>query len=88
MKTVPDHHEPKTRLRKALRQKRTGLPSTRRAALDAAINRQLIEFSRTAQLSDVAAYLAFDGEPDLSPALQELEDTGVTLALPVVTEHN
>ena len=87
MKTVPDHHEPKNRLRKVLRKKRAALPATRRAVLDAAINRQLIEFSRTAQLSDIAAYLAFDGEPDLSPALQELEESGVTLALPVINEH-
>ena len=87
MKTVPDQHEPKTRLRKALREKRTVIDATRRAALDAAINRQLIEFARTAQLSDIGAYLAFDGEPDLSPALQELESLGVTLALPVLKLH-
>jgi len=77
----------KNRLRKALRGKRASIDGTRRAALDAAINRQLVEFARTAQLSDIAAYLAFDGEPDLSPALQELESSGVTLALPVIKEH-
>ena len=77
----------KNRLRKALRGKRAAIDGTRRAALDAAINRQLVEFARTAQLSDIAAYLAFDGEPDLSPALQELESSGVTLALPVIKEH-
>ena len=87
MKTVPDHHEPKTRLRKVLRNKRSILSGTQRAAFDAAINRHLIEFARTAQLSDVGAYLSFDGEPDLSPALQELETQGVTLALPVLQEH-
>ena len=87
MKTVPDHHQPKARLRKALRAKRTGLAETRRAALDAAFCRHFIEFARTAQLSDIGAYLSFDGEPDLSPALQELESLGVTLALPVLKEH-
>ena len=86
MKSVPDQHDKKTRLRNELRKKRAGIENVRRAALDAAINRHLLEYARTAQLSDIAAYIAFDGEPDLSPALQELDDNGVTLALPVVNE--
>lgn len=86
MKKVPDHHDLKTRLRKDFRMQRTAIDENRRTASDAAINRALLEYARTSRLSDVAAYLAFDGEPDLLPALQELERDGVTLALPVVNE--
>ncbi len=86
MKKVSDHHDRKTRLRKKLRMQRTAIDEDRRRALDSAINRALLEYAKTSSLSDIAAYLAFDGEPDLSPALQELEQNGVTLALPVVNE--
>ena len=65
---------------------RTGMDRNRRVILDAAINRHLVEYARAAQLSDIAAYLSFDGEPDLSPALQELETNGVNRALPVIHE--
>ena len=34
----------------------------------------------------IAAYMAFDGEPDLMPALAMLENSGVRLALPVVQD--
>lgn len=84
MKTVPDQHSQKNQLRKELRARRAGIASNSRAALDALINRHLVEYARAAHLSDIAAFLAFDGEPDLSPALQELGDSGVTLALPVI----
>lgn len=86
MQKVPDQHSEKVRLRKELRNNRTGLDERQRAALDASINRHLVEYARAARLSDVAAYLAFDGEPDLRPALNELDARGVTLALPVVEE--
>ena len=35
----------------------------------------------------IAAYAAFDGEPDLEPALRELDAGGVRLALPVVLDE-
>ena len=88
MKKVPDQRDQKSRLRKELRAARSEIARNRRAALDASINRHLVEYARTARLSDIAAYVAFDGEPDLSPALQELEQSGVTLALPVVNEKS
>ncbi|MEE4216213.1 MAG: 5-formyltetrahydrofolate cyclo-ligase [Xanthomonadales bacterium] len=86
MKKVPDHHDLKTSLRQKLRMQRAGIDENRRAELDHAINSALLEHARTARLSDIAAFLAFDGEPDLSPALRELEQSGITLALPVVNE--
>ena len=84
MKTVPDQHVLKNRLRSELRARRAAISSARREALDAAINRHLVEYAHTARLSDIAAYFAFDGEPDLLPALQALEAGGVTIALPIV----
>ena len=84
MKTVPDQHVLKSRLRKALRARRTGIAATQRKKLDAAINRHLVEYAHAARLSDIAAYFAFDGEPDLFPALQALEADGVTIALPII----
>ena len=86
MHKVPDHHSAKVQLREELRRNRSGLDDDRRAALDEAINRHLVEYVRTAQISDIAAYLPFDGEPDLRPALAELDARGVTLALPVIEE--
>lgn len=86
MKKVPDHHDLKTSLRKKLRMQRAGFDKDLRAVLDSAINSRLLDYARTSRLSNIAAYLAFDGEPDLSPALQELEQNGITLALPVVNE--
>lgn len=86
MKKVPDHHDLKTSLRKELRMKRSGIDRDRRTAFDNAINQALLEYARTSKLSDIAAYLAFDGEPDLSAALGELDQNGVTLALPVIKE--
>ena len=84
MKTVPDQHVLKSRLRKGLRARRNGIAETQRDKLDAAINRHLVEYAHAARLSDIAAYFAFDGEPDLFPALQALEADGVTIALPII----
>ncbi|MGD8346332.1 MAG: 5-formyltetrahydrofolate cyclo-ligase [Lysobacterales bacterium] len=86
MKRVPDKHNQKSDLRKELRSRRAALAPGRRAELNAAINRHLIEYTQTARISDLAAFHAFDGEPDLSAALQHLAENGVTLALPVVRE--
>jgi 5-formyltetrahydrofolate cyclo-ligase len=87
MKTVPDQHSRKQALRKELRDVRSAIGKNRRVALDETINRHLLEYARTTRLSDIAAYLAFDGEPDLLPALEQLDRDGVTIALPVVREH-
>lgn len=87
MRTVPDQHDHKQALRKKLRAVRSSISKSRRATLDDAINRHLLEYARTARLSDIAAFLAFDGEPNLAPALERLDGEGVNIALPVVREH-
>ncbi len=86
MKTIPDQHVLKNQIRKELRARRTDLAGDRKSSFDEAINRHLVEYAHAARLSDIAAYMAFDGEPDLAPALRQLEADGVTIALPVVKE--
>jgi 5-formyltetrahydrofolate cyclo-ligase len=86
MKTEPSLHAPKSALRKTVRLRRAGLTADQRRRADAAINRHLLDFASRVQPGLVAAFMAFDGEPDLAPALQELERSGVRLALPIVQD--
>ncbi|NCF62195.1 MAG: 5-formyltetrahydrofolate cyclo-ligase [Gammaproteobacteria bacterium] len=80
----PSQRRLKDQLRKEIRCKRAGLESSKRSRLDAAVNQYLVEHVRQMQPKVVAAYLAFDGEPDLAPAMEQLRGMGITLALPVV----
>jgi 5-formyltetrahydrofolate cyclo-ligase len=80
----PGQKSLKSRLRKDIRRKRAGIEAVQRMHWDTAINQHLDEYSRQANPAVVAAYLAFDGEPDLMPSLAGLEDRGVKLALPVI----
>lgn len=86
MKKLPDQKSLKEQLRTELRQQRAGLDEIHRNVLDTAINTHLVNYVRSENHRTVAAYLAFDGEPDLSLALTKLEQQGVTLALPVVQD--
>ena len=84
MKTVPSLREAKSELRKEIRQRRASLDESRRRVLDTAINQHLLELTDRLKPRVIAAYQAFDGEPDLAPALQELRRRSACLALPVV----
>ena len=64
MKTVPDHHLPKSELRAALRRKRAAIDEFHRNILDTAINSHLVRHAREGEYAVIAAFLAFDGEPD------------------------
>jgi 5-formyltetrahydrofolate cyclo-ligase len=86
MKTVPDQKSRKDLLRKELRRERVNLEPRRRESCDAAINAHLIDKVQKENYRVVAAFLAFDGEPDLQPSLQTLSRKGVRLALPVIHE--
>ena len=86
MKTVPDHHLPKSELRAALRNKRAAIDELHRNILDTAINSHLVRHAREGEFGVIAAFLSFDGEPDLRLGLAELERSGATLVLPVVHE--
>jgi len=87
MKTVPNQQTLKSRLRTEIRRKRASLGAEQRKILDAAINRHLIEYAMQLKPEVITAFMAFDGEPDLTPALSQLEKAGVTLALPVIREN-
>jgi len=84
MKIEPSQKSPKSRMRKEIRRKRANIEAAQRKHWDAAINRHLDRYTELASLKVVAAYMAFDGEPDLMPSLAGLEDRGVKLALPVI----
>ena len=86
MKVEPTRKSLKSQLRKAIRAKRAGIDTAQRKRWDGAINRHLDQYSRQAGPAVVAAYLSFDGEPDLMPALAKLKGRGVKLALPVVQD--
>jgi len=76
----------KSRLRKELRQKRASIDAGQRGRWDALINQNLEEYTNQALPRTVAAYMAFDGEPDLLPALTGLARKGVKLAFPVIQD--
>jgi 5-formyltetrahydrofolate cyclo-ligase len=86
MKIAPNLKSPKSQLRKDIRRKRAGIDEAQRKHWDASINRQLDQYLLQAKPRVVAAYLAFDGEPDLMPSLAGLEKRGVKLALPVIQD--
>ncbi len=87
MQIEPSKKSMKSRLRKELRARRAGVSETQRNPWDCAIRRHIAEYTQSTGPAVVAAYLAFDGEPDLLPLLEELDELGVRLALPVVTER-
>lgn len=76
----------KSQIRKDVRVKRATLDDARRRIHDAEINRLLLDYAGRAEPTVIAAFRAFDGEPDVEPALRLLERRGATLALPVLTD--
>jgi len=86
MHIEPSQKTLKTRLRKELRQKRAAIDAVQRRRCDALINQTLEQYANKELPRTVAAYLAFDGEPDLLPALISLARQGVKLALPVIQD--
>lgn len=87
MNNEPSLKLQKAELRKSIRSLRAGLGTELRTALDKEINRHLLDFARRTGPGTIAAYAAFDGEPDLEPALRQLDAEGVRLALPVVMDE-
>ena len=86
MKIELSKKSPKSQLRKEIRRNRAGVDNAQRKHWDALINQHLDEYSSRAKYRIVAAYLAFDGEPDLMPSLAGMEKRGIKLALPVVQD--
>jgi 5-formyltetrahydrofolate cyclo-ligase len=90
---VPIHIEPgliqqqKKQLRSAMRAQRRGLAPELRVELNAALNDRLL--NRLLELTPcrVAAYLAFDGEPDLAALFGPLRKAGFQFALPFIEKQ-
>ncbi len=76
----------KQKLRNDIRQRRRILDGPTRASHDQSINRHLVQLAAQRGAKSLAAFFAFDGEPDLKPALTELAGRGVRIALPVIIE--
>jgi 5-formyltetrahydrofolate cyclo-ligase len=87
MNIEPSRQLRKTELRKRLRRERAALTVAQRQARDSAINHYLLEHAARTKPDVVAAFVAFDGEPDLAPALEQLEHQGIRLALPVIVDQ-
>ncbi len=84
MNSEPRPFPGKANLRKDLRAARAAVDARQRAGWDERINRELLAWAEQSRPAVLAAFLAFDGEPDLRPALRQLDQSGVRLALPVV----
>jgi 5-formyltetrahydrofolate cyclo-ligase len=78
----------KATLRTQLRRVRRSLSARDRKSLDKSINQALLEFVSARPADHIAAYWAFDGEPDLMPALRELDRQGRHVSLPVIVDDH
>jgi len=76
----------KDQLRAELRLRRKAIDPCERQLFDKSINQALLELVEQLHVSALSAFLPFDGEPDLRPALATLSRNGVQIALPVVAE--
>jgi 5-formyltetrahydrofolate cyclo-ligase len=86
MNIDPGRQPVKAEIRAALRKARSRLPPAQRRDWDGRINRHLVDYAKQQRAGVVAAFVAFDGEPDLAPALEELDRCGVRVSLPLVRE--
>lgn len=77
----------KAELRREFRERRRNLTPLQRASQNESINRSVISLVQETGAKSISAFLAFDGEPDLLPALNELCALGVDVALPVVGQN-
>ena len=74
----------KNELRRKFRALRRNLDPLQREARDRSINDCVVSLIADTGAKSVSAFLAFDGEPDLRPALDQLSRSGVMLVLPAI----
>ena len=72
------------RLRQQMRQARRSVSPSERQRAERSINQRLIERVAFHDVRNVAFYSAFDGEPDLTPAITAALDSGKRVFLPVL----
>ncbi len=78
----------KKNLRGLMRARRRGLDAELREPYNAALNERLLNRLLELPPCMVAAYLAFDGEPDLAPSFGPLRQAGFRLALPFIEQQD
>ncbi len=76
----------KDSLRGQLVGRRMGIDPRQRVQLDKQICIHLADFLAASEMLDLAAYVAFKGEPDLFPVLGDLHRAGRRVHLPVLAE--
>ena len=81
---MPDQLSTKRALRKHFRQVRSDVSRAQRQIWAPRLNRHVLAADQVQKARTVAAYLAFDSEPDLRFSMTQLHRRGVTVALPVV----
>jgi len=75
----------KQKLRADFRQRRRSLDPATRQDSESQINEALLKLVAQRQVKRLSAYLAFDGEVDIRPALQQLSSQGVIISLPLIS---
>jgi 5-formyltetrahydrofolate cyclo-ligase len=86
MHSEPSQTALKQKLRDEMRRARREIMPASRQQLDPAINNHLLQFAEAGAITSVAAFMSFDGEPDILPAMQALADSGAVVALPVIAD--
>ncbi len=79
------HLTPAQALRQNLRCTRREIPGTRRKLFDQAIRQHLLKLIDSSDVSSVAAFWPFDGEPDVIPLCGQLSGLGIEVALPKIS---
>ncbi len=80
-----DSLQRKQELRATVRQRRRAISEKKRDFMDQRIRQHLLDRFQELDPGCVAAFVAFDGEPNLRPALQQWDLQGIRVALPVLT---
>jgi 5-formyltetrahydrofolate cyclo-ligase len=78
----------KQALRTRFRNSRRALKGQARTLLDQRIRQHLADRVEHQSPEWVGAYLSFDGEPDIEPALMALRERGFRIALPVLSSSD
>jgi len=74
----------KARIRKQLKQRRGSLAADQRVPLDRRICAHALRHLEDCGADALGAYLSHDGEPDLTPLLQRLYESGRAIYLPAI----
>ena len=82
--SFPEPRQAKAQLRARYRALRRSVPDETRQRYDQAINAAIRGIAADRNAARVTGYLAFDGEPDIAPALGRLNRAGVDVHLPVI----